>query len=258
MPKKNGKSKDLPAKTEESSFAVARLDPEAMQEILKDNLGGQQIREFDLDRIKVPSGGGTTWTIPDLEKGEVEAKEIEGVIVFWSDKRAFWPDEFSGESNPPACSSADGVTGRAAPDEEGKPACAGIGGDCAVCPMNSWGSDPKGGKGKACKEMIFLFMVGEDDMLPFLIVLPPMSLKPYSKYAMRLAMKGRPYWSVMTKLTLRKEKNAGGIFYSQVVPTFAGALDEQEKEAIRAYSHVLRPYFSKTTIDRADVEHVEN
>lgn len=34
-----------------------------------------------------------------------------------------------------------------------------INGDCASCPMNQWGSDPSGGKGKACKNQRILALI---------------------------------------------------------------------------------------------------
>lgn len=66
---------------------------------------------------------------------------------------------------------------------------------CAVCPNNVWGSDPGGGKGKACKNVRRLAIVSADDLDPeklpraevALAKLPVTSVKNWSTYASQLA-----------------------------------------------------------------------
>ena len=83
------------------NFAPAVLDGEAMME----ELGGL---ELTFDRVKIPSGGGLAFEIP-LDDDEVDTvKEIVGVIVDHHRVNAYWPAAFSGQGQPPACSSMDG------------------------------------------------------------------------------------------------------------------------------------------------------
>ena len=38
---------------------------------------------------------------------------------------------------------------------------------CADCPHNQWGTDPKGGKGKACKNMVRVYVLQEGCAFPY-------------------------------------------------------------------------------------------
>ena len=66
---------------------------------------------------------------------------------------------------------------------------------CEVCPNNVWGSDPGGGKGKACKNVRRLALVAASDLdaakLPgaevALAKLPVTSVKNWSTYASQIA-----------------------------------------------------------------------
>lgn len=64
---------------------------------------------------------------------------------------------------------------------------------CAECPKNIWGSDPDGGKGKACKNVRRLAMVAAADLdtvkdaAVALAKLPVMSVKNWSAYANQIA-----------------------------------------------------------------------
>ena len=57
-----------------SNFAVVKSDPSVMKEIMAENIGEGGITPFDLDRIKVPSGGGLTWEIPNIDGEILETK----------------------------------------------------------------------------------------------------------------------------------------------------------------------------------------
>ena len=77
--------------------------------------------------------------------------------------------------------------------------------DCALCPMNSWGSDPGGGKGKACKEVRKLCVMPQTgtgkEMA--LISIPVMSVKNWSNYVNGVASGARrPPWGVVTEISV--------------------------------------------------------
>ena len=65
--------------------------------------------------------------------------------------------------------------------------------DCETCPMNEWGSDPGGGKGKACKNVRRLAMISADDLDKVekaevaLAKLPVTSVKNWSTFASQVA-----------------------------------------------------------------------
>ena len=106
-----------------------------LQEIIADNLGGEQITPFDLDRVTVPAGGALSWEVPTLD-GEESVKEIEGIVIYWRTARAYWEQglDESGGGSPPDCSSDDGQIGI------GTIAATVQGGQCSACPMNQFGS----------------------------------------------------------------------------------------------------------------------
>ena len=62
----------------EEFSALSQLD--TFQDLVAQNIGAGGISAFELDRIQVPAGGSTMWTINTLE-GEEAVKEIEGIIV---------------------------------------------------------------------------------------------------------------------------------------------------------------------------------
>src|SRR5262249_1306022 len=152
-------------------------------------------------------------TIQSLD-GEEIVKELTGIIIGWRDTRSYWsiPMEESDGNMPPDCYSLDARAGI------GKP-----GGDCARCPLSQFGSGPKG-DGQACKLVRQLSLIRDQNLLPEIVSLPPSSVKAARQYFMRLASKGVPCFSVITRIGLEKTKNAQGIAYARAVLTSAGRL----------------------------------
>jgi hypothetical protein len=74
---------------------------------------------------------------------------------------------------------------------------------CAVCPHNQWGSKvgDGGGKGKACSDSVRL-AVAQPDLLndPYLLRVPPATIKALGEYGKALAKRGVPYTAVVTKI----------------------------------------------------------
>lgn len=219
------------------NYAALQLSATELREVLTENLGGQQLSAFELDRVKVPSGGGTTWEIPTLE-GTEDVKSFEGVVIYFKNQNAYWPEQYNGQNNPPQCVADDGMFGIGDP-----------GGDCSQCPLNQFGSAPDGNGGKACKNMRTLFILREGDILPLVLTLPPTSLKDARKYFLRLASKGVPYYGVITEFSLEKEKNDSGITYSKVKLTMKGRLDAETTKKLKAFQESLRPALDAVKMD---------
>lgn len=216
------------------NYAALQMNALELKEVLQENLGGEAISAFELDRVKVPSGGGTTWEVPTLE-GVEDAKAIEGVVIYFKNQNAYWKEKYDGQNNPPDCVSNDGMVGIGTP-----------GGDCAVCPLNAFGSE---GKGKACKNMRTLFVLREGDVLPLVLTLPPTSLKDARKYFLRLASKGIPYYGVITEITLDKDKNENGITYSKAKLSLKGRLDPDTVKKLKAFQDSLKPALDAVRVD---------
>jgi hypothetical protein len=62
---------------EPSEYAIVKTDSSQLQQIIRDNIGGQ-IGAFDLDRCKVPAGGGTNWELPGMPAGGVRLRTAKG------------------------------------------------------------------------------------------------------------------------------------------------------------------------------------
>jgi len=214
-------------------------------EVVEENLGAEGVSAYDLDRVKIPAGGATAFEIPTLD-GEESAKDIEGIIIYWKTARAYWPEKFNGENNPPQCSSVDGEVGQGNP-----------GGYCAKCPLAQFGSADNG-KGQACKQMRQMFIVRENDILPLVITLPPTSIKPAKQYFMRLASKGIKYAHVVSRISLEKAKSTDGITYSKAVFSLVQQLEPEICEKIDAFTESIRPMLETVSIDTGEAPDWDN
>lgn len=214
-------------KNESAIVAFGEKGKDAVTAI-QQNTGNDGLGFSDLDRIKVPAGGGTSFSVPDLT-GEKDQKEIDGVIIAWNDSRSYWQQEYVGGSQPPDCNSMDGLVGTGNP-----------GGRCSACAMSQFGSAEKG-DGQACKQMRVMFVLGTEGLLPLNLTAPPTSLKNIRKYFLRLASAGKSFNHVVTKFYLEKDKSAGGIVYSKVNASMVRELTPQEIQASDDYSRQIAP-----------------
>lgn len=229
-----------------SPFVIFHTQLEAIREAMAVNLAGEGPSAGDLERIRVPAGGGTAWTIQGLD-GEEMVKELAGIIVAWRDTRAYWsvPMEQSDGNLPPDCYSLDARTGT------GKP-----GGDCQKCPLAQFGSDA-GGPGQACKLVRQLFLIREENLLPEIVNLPPSSIKPARQYFLRLASKGVPCYSVVTRIGLEKTRNAQGIVYSRATFASGGWLSPEQARRAKEYAAMLEPLLKAAPAVRSPREVAE-
>lgn len=224
-------------------YAVAQFDQESLSEALTANLGGGDVNlDRDLDRVKIPGSGGTTWTVPTLE-GEEDTKTLSGIIVAWKNVRAYYATSYEESPNsPPTCASDDAVTGTGFPYHKGSDAPEGdpITLPCAQCPNSQWGSTDKGdSNAQACQQQRLLFLLTEGDMLPIIVKLPPTSIKGCADYFLRLTRAGKPFFAVQTSITL--EKQAGPPAFS--IAKFAKTADlaPDEITVVRQYKNALTP-----------------
>ena len=231
-----------------SPFVVFQMPVEEIRAAVAANLGDTTVNASDFERIKIPAGGGTAWTLQTLDGEEIE-KELSGIIVAWRDTRAYWsvPMEQSDGNMPPDCYSLYARTG------VGKP-----GGDCHKCPFAQFGSGAKG-EGQACKLVRQLFFIREENLLPEIVSLPPSSIKPARQFFMRLASKAVPCYSIITRIGLEKTRNAQGIVYSRATFASGGRLTPEQADRVKEYAAMLKPFLesapSAPTV--TDVQHTE-
>lgn len=202
-------------KYEPKSFAIATMEVDELKQTVEDNLGGDRLSEFDMERYIMPSGKGLTFTVETASNAS-SANELVGVIVFQQNRRTWWEkskDDSDGDNGPPDCSSNDGVHG------VGKMAdkCGGL---CANCPNSKFGSaTDKNGvptKGQACSQKKCLFILKPDSILPSVLMVPPTSLVPLKQYLASLISARKPYYGVVTKITLKSERSKSGKDYGEL------------------------------------------
>lgn len=264
------KSTDLATRTANTElanlqYAILEINPAEMGQILRENTGEDTISAFDLDRVKVPAGGSTTWSVPSLD-GEEDAKTIEGVIIFQRTTRSFWKQrmEESGGGTAPDCSSTDSVLGTGNPqfgeiahpdladgevryNQQGEEIVSGHFA-CSRCPLSAFGSATNG-RAQACKQSRQLFMVRESSVLPLLIGIPPSSLRQLKQYMLRLSGAGVPFYGVVTSLALQKQKNTEGIQYAEVVPSVVQRLSPEETARMREVSRHMGPLLASVAAE---------
>jgi hypothetical protein len=211
-----------------------------VQAAIAENVGVGGVTEFDFDRIKIPSGGGPSFLLQGID-GERNERTVTGVIVLARDARAYWEKSLDdgGGSQPPDCHSNDGLVGIGT--FQGKA--------CGECPMAQFGTDPKSGRGQACKAIRQLFIVQPGSMLPSVLALPPTSLKAAKQYMLRIAGAGVPYWSVVTTIGLEPAQNAGGIKYARATFKCAGTLEPEQIAKAKQYSDMLKGLVGRMAVD---------
>lgn len=216
---------------ESGGYLALNHSPEEVQAVIRRSVGTDDIGEFDLPRVRIPSGGGKAWEIPTL--GGIEASPIiEGVLVYFKTTRAYWssPDP---TGQPPQCRSNDGLIGIGDP-----------GGRCKVCPLAQFGSDPKAGRGQACNQYEVWFLLRPDMFLPLVVRLPATSLGAAKQYRIgTLAAHMLAPEQVVTRIALEQDSNDDGQRYSRAVPVVAGTLEPEEAQRALAYAEAFRPLF---------------
>ena len=70
--------------------------------------------------------------------------------------------------------------------------------------------------------------------------------------AKRVILKGFRCWQAVTKITLKKEKNAAGIAYSRAVFTFVGKLSPEKAKEAEAMKDCVKQQYRQLDVEGAD------
>lgn len=135
------------------------------------------------------------FTLVDAAGNEkpIEAFSLDVIIVDVNDapgpSKIYFAGEFNPESrDPPACFSDNGIGPSSQSSQPQSPTC-------AICPHNAWGSDTSrltGRPTKACNDVkkVAVMVAGYD--MPFLLRIPPASLKIFKAYALMVGSHAIP------------------------------------------------------------------
>jgi hypothetical protein len=204
-----------------------------------------------LPQIKIIHAG-QLFHMPDESKPET----FEGVIIDKHPTNAWWEKEKSESGvTVPDCYSMDGL----APEDDSANKQNDICGQPNMpncCPRNEYKTDPKGGGGKACKNMRRVHVIIENSILPRRLSIGPTSLRDFDDYMTSLYDSGLPYACIVTEFKL-EAKEADGNVWSVVKPTRGRVLAGEElisvanyikkyKEGARAQDIQSDEYFDET------------
>jgi hypothetical protein len=221
-------------------------------DLVETNLGASGKIEFP--RLKILHAGALMFQLPqDLEGESKQTKEIDCVMLFQQRIRGYWVNAFGGEKQLPECASMDCLSGIDRTDGETVKSM------CKTCPKSQFGSDPKGGRGQACKEMRRMFMRLENDYVPTVISVPPSSLKNVDNFLVKLFSKGIKYTDIRIKLKLEDAVNASSIHFSRLVLVKSPLnLTEQELKMAKDMASAYMPFMKSEPIELGDLAgHVE-
>lgn len=226
------------------------LAPASNREILNlidENLGGQNFSILSLPRIKVPSGGDTSFLI-ETAAGNEHARKLTGVISSWRSVRVYWKSRAAGKK-PPDCTSQNGFMGVGDP-----------GGECRACPYARFGSgignDGQPTNGQACKDIRQVLFLLPGEILPHLLHVPPTSIKAFGQYTLTLLSSRAAYWGATTELTLDTATSDAGQPYARIVFRLGRRLDPKEQAALEPYHKRMKDLLVPSIIDASayDVE----
>lgn len=220
-------------------YAIMNPDIPNLAQVVADNTGAAGLGEFDIDRIVIPSGGGLSWNVPNLDGHMEPLPALEGVVIAFKDGRAYWPgDPAEGLGGiPPNCKSDDGFIGIGDP-----------GGDCSMCPNAQFGTRARG-KGQACKMIRLLFLVRPQSLLPVIVKLPVTSISACRKFFARLAGAGIPFCGAVVRIGLEQERNDANIAYSQATFALASRLSPDETARFKAIGQAIMPKVRSAAVE---------
>ena len=210
-----------PKEIELEPFVYPKLDEELF-EVLQEEYEEHGDIGISMPTVKVPAGGGRAFELPE----DQVAQTIECVIVNWHEMNLLWLNAYDGSKNPPDCISNDGKEG------EGYP-----GGNCKACQYNQFAPD---GSGKACKNIIRAYILVKDQVMPWVLNVPPSSLGEFQAYRKAVLLKAKPLYMVRTEIGLEKKESKGGITYSGLTFKMLDAIDKGQKEPAKEYTNNIK------------------
>jgi len=155
-------------------------------------------------RVDPPSGymvgtKGKTFNMPD---GSSHPGPMTVVVLDWCTANTYFEGLYNPQNiQPPACFALSAEPAKAAPSDSSPKKQAAT---CGECSKNEWGSDPQGGKGKACKNTRRL-LIAAGDATPesplWVISVSPTGLKHFDKYVNTLADAGVHPVEVITEIS---------------------------------------------------------
>jgi len=211
----------------------ALIDGSEIREAIIANTRGEGFTEADLTRVPVPTGGGTTWTIPGIS-GDETTDAIVGILVYFQPRGVLWPTmELEGSGQLPLLLTNDLITARMVGDyygdidpttlepyrnDDGTYDWAGLTGDDGPF---GWGTG-KNGVGKRAKEGRLMMILREGEGFPLVVNAPPGSLRAVSPFIKKLPV---AHYRAVVSLGLEPATAVKGQKYARITAKLVGTLD---------------------------------
>lgn len=174
----------------------------------------------------------------------VPGNEITCVIVAAVAENCWYKERYNPDvKSIPACYAiGEGKAENLVPHAEAKEKQAE---DCKSCEKFEWGSDPNGGRGKACKERRRLALIPADGTSEMIVAsIPPTSLKGWGNFVLEVASTtGRPVYGVIANIKVVPDpKNQFAVKFSIVEPLSEAGLEAAMGKRALALEHLTQPY----------------
>jgi len=231
---------------------VDGMDEELREEFMDEMEDFDDDTGIDCRKIKIPHGGIAFEVEGDDPDDAEPMKTVEGVIVFTHRMNSYWAGAFAGESEEagnrmPDCSSYDGQQGVHYETGEIR--------NCDTCPFNQFGAD---GSGKACKNMRRFYIMMSGRPMPYLLSIPPTSLKNVNFQMKRImGSTNLPYAGMVVAFKLEKAANKNGVAYSKVNVSLAGKLTPDQMKKTVAMRNELKKKYKEVAITASDYNTVQ-
>ena len=220
-------------------------------EMMAEDLGGEALDQDTLPSVNIPSGsalsqrGTVKWQLPGGS-----SDDIRGIILHRTAQRRFWEGAYTGEGAPPDCWTptvrSDDV-GIASPEIREKYKADGVGGACANCRMQEFGTarnqDGTLGAGKACNRRTDLYILRPDNrVLPLVVHLTEPNYRSFRAYAFQMQDESEVgLLGIETSLKLERTKTRNNLDYAAVVPEMVRKLSPEEVAHSIAAAKFWRP-----------------
>lgn len=188
-----------PEGTEEST-AIAKLDTSIMFRAMCEKQGIELPGNFHGRSRPVPEhikiiSEAAIFEMPDGSKRDY----VTGNVAWFTTPRTYWESE---EAVIPKCTSAwSDFPDASILEPQGE--------NCLTCKLAQFGSGKNNSQACTASVRLFFLIDGNEERIPYIITLPPTSIKVWDLYLTKLERANKTYLEVMTTITLRKEKGAG-------------------------------------------------
>ncbi len=219
------------------------------EQLEKEAVEGAQEESVSTKSISFKSG------VLSFDGAPIPGNKINVIVLDWAFAHTWYPNQYDPNRQvSPSCFALGRKESELMAHEDSEDPQGDSEGSCMQCPLNQWGSDPDGGKGKACKNIRRLSLISADTLKQgekgitaaeaVMAHIPVMSVKNWSAFVVQIAnVVKRPPYGVIAELSVvpdqRSQFQVKWTFVDTVPDAMIPALMEKRKALGDA---ILAPY----------------